>query len=843
MLRSVYLLFLIFIVAVLPGQKPVMLDRYFHYLKTNKDKTELIERIKIYTDFLKDQKKKKQLQQIAFLFEEEIKLENATDSFLWRKALMRYAHNCNKNLSDFESALKFYLKAHELAGNKNFCDTLAWDVENEISTIYNRFGDLEQTQYFQNITEKSLRHFHNNEILSRFMVNKAQLKLDQQDTSGAIKCYQDGLFLASKIQFTQGIVTNNIQLGILCIKMGRTQQAIECNEIVEREIIGLKDHKHFLKYLSEAGELKARIKKAQNKFTEAIKLYENAEGDIQKYYKDQRRRESAKLAIERIKLYYILKDYQRSVALADSTIAVYMPKKIKGSDADTMYLYPDNIFVDLYLLKARASFNIGNLIETVKSLENAIFVNRLLWQSYTDSPSKLSAIAVNKKIVGLALDVLYEMRIKGIKGKTEEKLLLFLKQSKGQLLDQKLEENKQWNKLSDEERMELKKIETGIYQIYAEDYRNADSRDKLTNLKTRRNKILETAGMTGEAKLSRRAKDCIEFSFSDQYLYRYSRINGEENFDRLGTRNEATTINFQMRQAMQNKAEMDAIQRKAWSFFLKELKAPLPERLLIIPDEILFELPFDLLKAPNGKLLIETTTVWYHYRDREHKETITKPDIDIISPKYTALNENPAKKKEVETIRQLFTVKSIETIIHKNQALINGSPGQVFHFTGHAANQRQIAYLMLSDSLKMYDTEIANSRLDKKLVYLSACSTGLGEVERGEGLRSLCKSFLEAGVPTVVQSLWEVNDEAGSKITNEFYRLMAKGTPAIDALRQARLSYWKNANLTEKHPYYWAAFVLVGDDLEYTDNKLWIYWSLGIGLLIILFTKYLIKKK
>ena len=269
----------------------------------------------------------------------------------------------------------------------------------------------------------------------------------------------------------------------------------------------------------------------------------------------------------------------------------------------------------------------------------------------------------------------------------------------------------------------------------------------------------------------------------------------------------------------------------------------MPDRLLIIPDEILFELPFDLLKSPSGKLLIETTTAWYHYRDRDRKDIIAKPSIDIISPRYTGQNEIPGAIKEVETIHKLFTATTTEVIKGKNQSIISGGHGEVFHFTGHAINQRQKAYLLLSDSLKMYDTEISNTRVNKKMVYLSACTTGLGEVEKGEGLRSLCKSFLEAGVPTVVQSQWEVNAEAGTEITGEFYRFMSQGLPAIEALRQAKLNYWKNANLSEKHPYYWATFVLVGDDLEFKENKLWIYLSLGLGLLVFLFINYLIKKR
>ena len=78
------------------------------------------------------------------------------------------------------------------------------------------------------------------------------------------------------------------------------------------------------------------------------------------------------------------------------------------------------------------------------------------------------------------------------------------------------------NKLSYEDRRELKKTEAGIYHIYAEEYWKSDSRDHLTKLKAQRNKILEAAGLAGESKSSNRAKNYIEFSFSEKYLYRYS---------------------------------------------------------------------------------------------------------------------------------------------------------------------------------------------------------------------------------------------------------------------------------------------------------------------------------
>ena len=73
--------------------------------------------------------------------------------------------------------------------------------------------------------------------------------------------------------------------------------------------------------------------------------------------------------------------------------------------------------------------------------------------------------------------------------------------------------------------------------------------------------------------------------------------------------------------------------------------------------------------------------VWYHYRDREYKNNV-KTDVDIISPRYTVLNEIPAKEKEVETIHQLFNSTITEVITDKNQTLVNGGQGQYFILRG-----------------------------------------------------------------------------------------------------------------------------------------------------------------
>ncbi|MEM8600922.1 MAG: CHAT domain-containing protein, partial [Bacteroidota bacterium] len=95
------------------------------------------------------------------------------------------------------------------------------------------------------------------------------------------------------------------------------------------------------------------------------------------------------------------------------------------------------------------------------------------------------------------------------------------------------------------------------------------------------------------------------------------------------------------------------------------------------------------------------------------------------------------------------------------------------------------------------------------LVVLSACETGLGEVEAGEGVLGLRRAFEMAGAETVVMSLWKVPDDATAALMGAFYGALADGRGKAEALRLAAASV--RAEERWAHPYWWAAFVLAGD--------------------------------
>jgi CHAT domain-containing protein len=98
---------------------------------------------------------------------------------------------------------------------------------------------------------------------------------------------------------------------------------------------------------------------------------------------------------------------------------------------------------------------------------------------------------------------------------------------------------------------------------------------------------------------------------------------------------------------------------------------------------------------------------------------------------------------------------------------------------------------------------------DTQLVVLSACETGLGDLEQGEGVFGLRRAFVLAGARTLVISLWKVPDELTQALMTHFYRELSQGRGRADSLRAAQLAL--KADPPTSHPLIWGAFVCQGD--------------------------------
>ncbi|MCK6694511.1 MAG: CHAT domain-containing protein, partial [Thermoanaerobaculia bacterium] len=150
----------------------------------------------------------------------------------------------------------------------------------------------------------------------------------------------------------------------------------------------------------------------------------------------------------------------------------------------------------------------------------------------------------------------------------------------------------------------------------------------------------------------------------------------------------------------------------------------------------------------------------------------------------------------------------------------NASRARILHLATHGqANDRAGDYCFLvfanpADSAQhelLYARDIYNLLINADLVTLSACETGIGELQGGEGIISLARAFAYAGAKSIVTSLWSVSDSKTKDLMLDFYRNLRKGMLKDEALRQAKLDYLKRHRGQAAHPFYWAGFVGIGN--------------------------------
>ena len=170
--------------------------------------------------------------------------------------------------------------------------------------------------------------------------------------------------------------------------------------------------------------------------------------------------------------------------------------------------------------------------------------------------------------------------------------------------------------------------------------------------------------------------------------------------------------------------------------------------------------------------------------------------------------------EEVETINQHFNgLTFAREKANKANFLQEIEDAQIIHLATHACvnlEEEALSQIFFSDDY-LTAVELKNLDLAADLAVLSACNTGSGKLRAGEGLMSLSRSFTIAGCPSTLMSLWSVDDCATSQMMIEFYKQLQEGHDKATAIQNTKLNYLQQAGKAQAHPYYWSAFLLVGD--------------------------------
>ncbi len=314
--------------------------------------------------------------------------------------------------------------------------------------------------------------------------------------------------------------------------------------------------------------------------------------------------------------------------------------------------------------------------------------------------------------------------------------------------------------------------------------------------------------------------------------------------------------------AMQAIAKQKAQGQKIYQKLFQPLDAHLTtaRKLVIVPDGALAYLPFETLVATTASpYLLERYAISYApsasalaaiqasqpatatevkgeakgfiaFGDPLYANPISAqldPNLNKVAVRNFDLKQLPYTRTEVNEIAALFPASERRVFLglDAQEQTVKTEPLHQYryvHFAAHSHVDEDhparsgIILSMMTDSKEdgmLQMSEVMRLKLNADLVTLSACRTGLGKLLNGEGMIGLTRAFFYAGADSVAVSLWNVNDIATASLMKSFYKSLQQGKAKDEALREAKLELLKGPQRAWRHPYYWAAFVLVGEHL------------------------------
>ena len=285
------------------------------------------------------------------------------------------------------------------------------------------------------------------------------------------------------------------------------------------------------------------------------------------------------------------------------------------------------------------------------------------------------------------------------------------------------------------------------------------------------------------------------------------------------------------------------------------------DRIVIVPDGPLWELPFQALQPSAGHHLLEDAAISYapsltvllemarrHDEDRSAAQRLlalgnpafSKQDAErliqqaSLAPNDHALRDLPVDlpnaSHEVAALSRLYGVQNsaIYTGVSATEQTfkVQAEKYDVLHLATHGVfddRNPMYSHLLLAgpgpagdDDGLLEAWEVVNMNLKADLVVLSACETARGKASSGEGLIGMAWAFFVAGSPSLIASQWKVDSASTTDLMLNFHRGLryhssakSGSTPKAKALQQAALSVMKKPQY--RHPFYWAGFVLIGN--------------------------------
>jgi CHAT domain-containing protein len=307
-------------------------------------------------------------------------------------------------------------------------------------------------------------------------------------------------------------------------------------------------------------------------------------------------------------------------------------------------------------------------------------------------------------------------------------------------------------------------------------------------------------------------------------------------------------INFLRSALRQQTQTSEAADTSAFLFDLL-IRPVLPDlrpadHIVFVPDKSLHAVPFAALRdRATGRYLIQdhvlgvtpSATLYLLALQRDLELNAHKPPTALVlgNPSFDRryapdLLDLPQALQEANDVARLLPGSELLTAKAATPGALLAAAGrhEILHFSGHALINFEaplFSYLLLAPEGReepglLYAHELYGARFEQtRLAVLAACDTANGPVT-GEGVLSLSRAFLAAGIPTVVASLWAVEDRASHRLLTLFYEHLRRGESAASALQQAQIALLVSVEPEFRDPGNWAAFEVLGA-IKPTDSR------------------------
>lgn len=259
-------------------------------------------------------------------------------------------------------------------------------------------------------------------------------------------------------------------------------------------------------------------------------------------------------------------------------------------------------------------------------------------------------------------------------------------------------------------------------------------------------------------------------------------------------------------------------------------------KLTIIADDKLNLLPFELLLTKKEAGLTSFKNAHYLVRDyvisyQLSAESIqTEPlktsgkgilafgyDGEGISDERSGLGGLPGAVAEVQFLKSNFHGTFYSGNDGDKQRFLEKAEGyDILHLALHGKadlNNRFNSSLIFNGNTdySLNASDLYGFRLKPSMVVLSACESGVGKLSTAEGSFSVARGFASVGVPSIVTTLWKVNDQVGVNIVKKFYEYLDQGFDKDQALQKAKIDFLESSDSNTSHPYFWGSFIVIGD--------------------------------